>query len=77
MHNRVCGEDTPCALHAAWERGQQAILEYLGGQTLDEFIEHNPLTQLPPHPNAPTRALPRRTPKMTLRKDRGRSYITE
>ncbi len=50
MHNRACGEDTPCALHAAWERGQQAILECLGGQTLDEFIEHNPLTRLPPQP---------------------------
>ena len=53
MHNRACVEDTPCALHAAWERGQQAILEYLGDQTLDEFIEHNPLVRLPPNPNAP------------------------
>lgn len=50
MHNRACGEDTPCALHTAWERGQLAILEYLGGQTLDEFIKHNPLTRLPPQP---------------------------
>ena len=50
MHNRACGEGTPCALHSAWERGQQAILEYLGNQTLDEFIEHNPLARLPPQP---------------------------
>ena len=50
MHNRACGEGAPCALHSAWERGQQAILEYLGDQTLDEFIEHNPLAKLPPLP---------------------------
>jgi Rrf2 family protein len=50
MHNRSCGEGSPCALHAAWERGQQAILEYLGDQTLDKFIEHNPLARLPPKP---------------------------
>ena len=50
MQNRVCGEGTPCALHTAWERGQQTILDYLGTQTLDEFIEHNPLTKLPPQP---------------------------
>ncbi len=50
MHNRACGEGTLCALHSAWERGQQAILEYLGNQTLDEFIEHNPLARLPPQP---------------------------
>jgi len=50
MHNRACGEGTPCALHSAWERGQQAILEYLDNQTLDEFIEHNPLARLPPQP---------------------------
>ena len=50
MHNRACGEGTPCALHAAWERGQQAILEYLGDQSLDDFVEHNPLARLPPQP---------------------------
>ncbi len=50
MHNRACGEGAPCALHASWESGQQAILEYLGNQTLDEFIEHNPLARLPPQP---------------------------
>ena len=50
MHNRACGEGSPCALHAAWERGQQVILEYLGDQSLDEFVEHNPLARLPPRP---------------------------
>jgi Rrf2 family protein len=50
MHNRACGSGPPCALHAGWERGQQAILEYLGDHTLDEFIEQNPLTGLPPQP---------------------------
>jgi Rrf2 family protein len=46
MHNRACGEGSPCALHAAWERGQQAILEYLGDRTLDEFVENNLLAGL-------------------------------
>ncbi len=50
MHNRACGEGTPCALHDAWEEGQRAILEYLDTQTLDEFIEHNPLARRPPQP---------------------------
>jgi Rrf2 family protein len=50
MHNRSCEDGSPCALHAAWERGQQAILEYLGDQSLDEFVEHNPLARLPPQP---------------------------
>jgi Rrf2 family protein len=50
MHNRACGSGTPCALHAAWERGQQAILGYLGDQTLDEFIEQNALIRFLPQP---------------------------
>ena len=50
MHNRACGSGPPCALHAAWERGQQVILEYLGDQSLDEFVEHNPLARLPLQP---------------------------
>lgn len=45
MQNRACGEGFPCALHAAWERGQQAILEYLDTQTLNGFIEQNPVTK--------------------------------
>jgi Rrf2 family protein len=27
MEARACGEGSPCALHEAWEEGQQAILE--------------------------------------------------
>jgi Rrf2 family protein len=38
MENRACGERAPCVLHYAWEEGQSAILEYLGTQTLDEFV---------------------------------------
>lgn len=36
---RACGEGTPCAMHEAWIQGQNAILEYLESQTLDEFVE--------------------------------------
>ena len=51
MQNRACGEGSPCTLHAAWERGQQAILEYLDAHTLDDFIEQNPAARLlPPQP---------------------------
>lgn len=42
MQNRACGEGAPCALHEAWEEGQQAILEYLGAQNLEEFLVQNP-----------------------------------
>ena len=38
MEDRACGEGRPCTLHDAWEEGQQAILEYLDTQTLEEFI---------------------------------------
>jgi Rrf2 family protein len=38
MQNRPCGEGRPCPLHEAWEEGQQAILLYLEGQTLDDFV---------------------------------------
>jgi len=38
MEDRACGEGIPCVLHEAWEEGQQTILEYLGTQTLEEFI---------------------------------------
>ena len=50
MQNRACGEGSPCALHAAWERGQQAILQYLDAQTLDDFIKLNPAAKPPPQP---------------------------
>lgn len=39
VEQRACGEGRPCALHDAWEEGQQAILDYLATQTLDDFIE--------------------------------------
>lgn len=42
MQNRACGEGAPCALHEAWEEGQRSILEYLGLQTLEDFIVQNP-----------------------------------
>lgn len=38
VENRACGESAPCVLHDAWEEGQRAILEYLDGQTLEEFV---------------------------------------
>lgn len=47
MQNRVCGTGTPCALHEAWEKGQQAILQYLEDQTLDEFVEKTASKNLP------------------------------
>lgn len=39
MEQRACGEGRPCAMHEAWEEGQEAILDYLETQTLPEFIE--------------------------------------
>ena len=38
LQDRTCGEGTPCAIHEAWLQGQRAILEYLGAQTLAEFV---------------------------------------
>ena len=38
MMDRTCGQATPCALHAAWQDAQQAILERLETQTLAEFV---------------------------------------
>lgn len=48
MEDRACGEGTPCALHEAWEEGQQAILEFLDAQTIDEFISRTAFGKLPP-----------------------------
>ena len=47
MENRACGQGAPCALHEAWKEGQLAILEYLGGQTLEGFLMQNPSGKLP------------------------------
>ena len=48
VEERACGEGAPCAMHEAWEGGQQAILQYLGTQTLEEFLMQKPSRQLPP-----------------------------
>ena len=42
MHQRPCGEGRPCALHDAWSKGQNAILEHLGTQTLADFSSQVP-----------------------------------
>jgi Rrf2 family protein len=47
LQNRACGTGAPCALHEAWEEGQQAILRYLEDQTLDEFVEKTAAEKLP------------------------------
>ena len=48
MEDRACGEGAPCALHEAWEEGQKVILEYLGTQTIEEFISQTVSDKLPP-----------------------------
>jgi len=48
VEDRACGEGVPCAMHEAWKEGQQAILEYLGTQTLEDFLTQNPSGKLPP-----------------------------
>ena len=48
MEDRACGEGAPCPLHDAWEEGQQAILQYLGTQSLEDFLVQNPSGKLPP-----------------------------
>jgi Rrf2 family protein len=48
LADRICGQGSPCALHEAWEKGQQAILDYLSTQTLENFLSQNPSGQLPP-----------------------------
>lgn len=47
IQNRACGTGIPCALHEAWEQGQQAILRYLEDQTLDEFVAQTTSRKLP------------------------------
>jgi Rrf2 family protein len=48
MEDRACGEGAPCALHEAWKEGQRAILEYLGTQTIKEFVSRTASDKLPP-----------------------------
>lgn len=38
LKQRACGEGPPCAMHHAWEEGQEAILQYLETQTLADFL---------------------------------------
>lgn len=38
MQQRACGEGKPCAMHEAWEEGQEEILNYLETQTLSDFV---------------------------------------
>jgi Rrf2 family protein len=39
MEQRACGDGAPCAMHEAWEGGQETILGYLEDQTLSGLIE--------------------------------------
>jgi Rrf2 family protein len=48
MQNRACGTGVPCALHDAWEKGQQDIFEYLQKQNLGDFITQNPSGRFSP-----------------------------
>jgi DNA-binding IscR family transcriptional regulator len=50
MQNRACGSGPPCAMHNAWEEGQQAILGYLETQTLDDFVQKTASRRLTPGP---------------------------
>lgn len=38
LEQRACGEGRPCAMHDAWEEGQEAILQYLETQSLSDFV---------------------------------------
>jgi Rrf2 family protein len=42
MQQRPCGEGRPCALHDAWSKGQNVVLEHLGTQTLANFCSQTP-----------------------------------
>jgi Rrf2 family protein len=48
MEDLACGEGAPSALHDACVEGQKAILEYLGTQTIEEFISRTVSDKLPP-----------------------------
>ena len=50
MEQRACGEGRPCAMHDAWEEGQEAILQYLQTQTLSDFVSDTVL-EIPAHGN--------------------------
>lgn len=46
MEDRACGDSAPCAMHEAWEEGQEVILNYLDSQTLAEFASETAGTGL-------------------------------
>ena len=48
MQDRTCGTGVPCAMHEAWLDGQRAILEYLEGQTLADFVSRTASKIAPP-----------------------------
>lgn len=50
MQDRACGSGPPCAMHNAWEEGQQAILGFLETQTLDDFVQETASRRLTPGP---------------------------
>jgi Rrf2 family protein len=50
MQDRACDSGPPCAMHNAWEEGQQAILGYLETQTLDDFVQETASRRLTPGP---------------------------
>jgi DNA-binding IscR family transcriptional regulator len=47
MQDRACGEGASCTLHEAWEEGERATLEYLGDQSLQDFVAQNPSGNFP------------------------------
>jgi Rrf2 family protein len=47
LEDRACGEGAPCALHEAWEEGQQVILWYLSTQTIEGFLSQTASDKLP------------------------------
>ncbi len=55
MEQRACGDGAPCAIHEAWEEGQEAILDHLEDQTLSEFISHTVPGIFEPPPNVEVR----------------------
>lgn len=56
MEDRACGDVRPCAMHEAWEEGQETILDYLGAQTLSEFVSRTASQAGLPEDNGEVRA---------------------
>jgi DNA-binding IscR family transcriptional regulator len=75
MENRACGERAPCVLHDAWEEELSTILEYLGAQTLDEFVAGTASGKLFSQTLLEDRPVDRVVPQ-PLRVNRRQSYIS-